>query len=201
MNSKFFITAAGVVTVFALCFGSCKGKATTQPAENKTDSTAYEPVKSEPAPKEGESATEDCDTAAIAGTIREFYIDAGKVWGVVYDSICKEAMTPQMYEHLHRYAALHDACLLIQGQDVPDGFEETLNVSYSGKGWFRVSFSDFGSTYTVNVLVKCVKDGEGHYKIAYVYPLGGELTESKEKLVRERADSAFRKGVTPPLNP
>ena len=201
MNIKVFITTVGCVAVLALCLISCKGNATAQPAESKTDTIAYEPAKCQPAPNEGEPVSEYCDTAAIAGTIREFYINAEKTWGEPHDSICRETMTPQMLEHLHRYAEEHDASLLIQGQDVPDGFEQTLNVRYSGGGWFRVSFSGLGKTYVVAVLVKCVKDAEGHYKIAYVYPLGGEPSANHEKLVRERADSAFRKGATPPLNP
>ncbi len=201
MNNKVFITAASCICGLALCLVSCKENDTTQTAESKTDSVAYGLAKCGSAPKEGEPTFGDCDTVAIAGTIREFYINAEKTWGEPHDSICKEAMTLQMYEIMHRYAAEHDASLLIQGQDVPDGFEETLNVRYSGGGWFRVSFSDLGKTYVVAVLVKCVKDGEGHYKIAYVYPLGGEPSASHEKLVRERADSAFRKGATPPVNP
>ncbi len=201
MNTKVFMTAASCVCGLASCLVSCKGNATAQPAESKTDSVAYEQAKCDPVPKEGGPASEYCDTATIVRTIREFYINTQKTWGEPHDSICREAMTPQMLEHLHRYAEEHDAGLLIQGQDVPDGFEETLNVRYSGGGWFRVSFSDLGKTYVVAVLVKCVKDAEGHYKIAYVYPLGGEPSANHEKLVRERADSAFRKGATPPLNP
>lgn len=201
MNNKVFMTVASCICGLALCLVSCKGNATAQPAESKTDTIAYEQAECASVPKEGDLASEDCDTAAIAGIIREFYINTQKTWGEPHDSICKEAMTPQMLEHLHRYAEEHDCSLLIQGQDVPDGFEETLNVRYSGEGWFHVSFSDLRKTYVVAVLVKCVKDGEGHYKIAYVYPLGGEPSASHEKLVRERADSAFRKGATPPLNP
>lgn len=201
MNTKVFMTAASCVSALAFSLASCKGNATAQPVESKTDTIAYEPAKCQPMPNEGEPTSEYRDTAVIAGAIREFYINTSKTWGEPHDSICKEAMTPQMLEHLHRYAEEHDSSLLIQGQDVPDGFEETLNVRYSGGGWFCVSFSDLGKTYVVTVLVKCVKDAEGHYKIAYVYPLGGEPSANHEKLVRERADSAFRKGATPPLNP
>lgn len=201
MNSKVFITVASCACALAFSLVSCKGNATAQPAESKTDSVAYEPAKCQSAPNEGDPASEYCDTAAIAGTIREFYINTQKTWGEPHDSICREAMTPQMLEHLHRYAEEHDASLLIQGQDVPDGFEETLNVRYSGNGWFRVGFSDFEKTYAVTVFVKCVKDAEGHYKIAYVYPIGGKLAEGNESLMRERADSAYKKGETPPLNP